>query len=87
MIEIRAYAADFVAHGLAQPGRVRKFRRLSLAARASFIKTGFLMGVAEKDRAALEKTIIMQRRSVGQTKINRSIFRSRTRDGHLRLTI
>jgi len=29
---------------------------------AGFIKTGFLMGVPERDRAALEKTIAMQRR-------------------------
>jgi glycine/D-amino acid oxidase-like deaminating enzyme len=29
---------------------------------AGFIKTGFLMGVPERDRTALEKTIAMQRR-------------------------
>lgn len=29
---------------------------------AGFIKAGFLMGVPEKDRAVLEKTIVMQRR-------------------------
>src|SRR5262249_40023615 len=29
---------------------------------AGFVKTGFLMGVPKKDRAALEKTIVMQRR-------------------------